>query len=145
MYIYITSYSGLSTGDYTLRVSSPALQVDDVSSIVYGQTIEDELDSEVDSVPPFAFEGSTGDEIRITLNSSEFDAFLTLETLDGEQLANDDNSAGESDAQIDFILPGTYVIQVLDAFGGESGAFSLTLNQLENGVVTMRRRLPLRP
>ncbi|HUN05738.1 MAG TPA: PPC domain-containing protein [Aggregatilineales bacterium] len=136
MYIYITSYSGLSTGDYTLRVSSPALQVDDVSSIVYGQTIEDELDSEVDSVP-FAFEGSTGDEIRITLNSSEFDAFLTLETLDGEQLANDDNSAGESDAQIDFILPedGTYVIQVLDAFGGESGAFSLTLNQLENGVV----------
>ncbi|MBN8590864.1 MAG: PPC domain-containing protein [Anaerolineae bacterium] len=136
MYIYITSYSGLSTGDYTLRVSSPALQVDDVSSIVYGQTIEDELDSEVDSVP-FAFEGSAGDEIRIILNSSEFDAFLTLETLDGEQLANDDNSAGESDAQIDFILPedGTYVIQVLDAFGGESGAFSLTLNQLENGVV----------
>lgn len=136
MYIYLTSYSGLSTGDYTLRVNSPALQVDDVSSIVYGQTIEDELDSEVDSVP-FAFEGSAGDEIRIILNSSEFDAFLTLETLDGEQLANDDNSAGESDAQIDFILPedGTYVIQVLDAFGGESGAFSLTLNQLENGVV----------
>ncbi len=136
MYIYITSYTGLSTGDYTLRVTNPTVQVDDVSSIAYGQTVEGELDSEMDSVP-FAFEGKAGDEVRITLNTSEFDAFLTLEALGGEQLASDDNSAGETDAQIDFTLPedGTYIIQVLDAFGGESGAFSLTLNQLENGVV----------
>lgn len=134
-YIYVSSYSGLSTGDYTLRVDGDAVQqVADLTNISYGQTAEGELDSDVESVP-FSFQGSAGDNIRITLNTSEFDAFLTLENLDGDVLASDDNSGGETDALLEFTLAddGTYIIQVLDAFGQESGAFSLRLDLLENG------------
>lgn len=77
----------------------------------------------------YEFHGTEGDEIRIVLRSDDFDAYLFLLDDREEGLADDDDSAGGTDARIRYTLPytGTYWIVVNTLFPGQTGAYTLSV------------------
>ncbi|MBC7872142.1 MAG: PPC domain-containing protein, partial [Chitinophagaceae bacterium] len=93
-----------------------ALSIDDVIT-----TVEGDL---------WSFYGNSGDSVTVSLYSDDFDSYLELLDSNGNLLAQDDDSAGDLDSQINFVLPfsGTYQIKA-HAYnnGASSGAYTLTL------------------
>lgn len=78
----------------------------------------------------YTFEGRAGEAVTITLRSGAFDAFLILLDADGDQIASDDDSAGDFDARIAaFALPadGVYTIVATSYSGGGTGDYTLSL------------------
>ena len=93
-----------------------ALSIDDVIT-----TVEGDL---------WSFYGNSGDSVTVSLYSDAFDSYLELLDSNGNLLAQDDDSAGDLDSQINFVLPfsGTYQIKA-HAYnnGASTGAYTLTL------------------
>ena len=78
----------------------------------------------------FAFTGQAGQQIRILLESSDFDTYLILIDSAGNRIAeNDDASSSTTDAEIIVTLPSTgdYTVIVNSYEGGQQGRFLLTL------------------
>lgn len=77
----------------------------------------------------YAFWGHGGDEIRIRLESNEFDAYLFLLDDHESVIASDDDSAGGTNAEIVHVLPytGQYYIIVNSYYAGEYGEYTLGL------------------
>ena len=75
----------------------------------------------------YAFFGTAGDRIVVSLRSSSFDSYLAMFTSASEWEEQDDDSGGGSSAQLDVTLPhtGRYVILVTSYEGGETGAYTL--------------------
>lgn len=92
----------------------------DAFAIEYGEAVEGSLDA--GEVVLYAFEGEEGDEITASMLSDDFDTYLTLINMDGDVLAEDDDSAGNLDAELSYELEedGMYVL-IASAFGGEDG------------------------
>jgi hypothetical protein len=67
----------------------------------------------------------------IELASSRFDAYLRLESADGKQLAEDDDSGGGTNARIRFRprMAGTYRIIATTFDGGMFGTYTLTIRE----------------
>ncbi|MFN2511686.1 MAG: Calx-beta domain-containing protein [Pyrinomonadaceae bacterium] len=110
------------------------------SPIVVGQTINGSLattDCFLDDgnyLDQYTFNGTTGQQVSITLDSVDFDAYLYLIGPDGSLVSTDDDSGGGTDARIPseggFItLPtnGTYTIYATSFDAEETGAYTLTL------------------
>lgn len=113
----------------------------------YGDTIQDELDENSESDPfrdapaeSYEFDGSQGDQVRITMESDPIDPYLTLTNSSGDLVAqNDDhqNADGRWGSQINTTLPAddTYTIWasryagMLDT-GEDYGQYTLSLEQL---------------
>lgn len=77
------------------------------------------------------FEGRAGERVTITLRSSDFDAYLHVGRQgDRAVLGNDDDSGGNTDAQLTVTLPstGTYVILANTFAAGSSGTYRLELS-----------------
>lgn len=78
------------------------------------------------------FEGSAGQAISASLRSTEFDAYLLLAQQTPDDLViltEDDDSAGGTDARVNYVLPanGTYALLANSFYAGEVGAYTLTL------------------
>lgn len=152
--IIATSFNSLTTGVITTGAFSlalaegfdvPEIETPDTppeGDLTYGDTIEGEL-SDSPSGANYSFAGSAGDVVTITLTSSDFDPYVILLNANGDEIASDDDSAGDLNAQISgFALPedGTYTIVVtsyLNVNTGEAitGSFTLTLESGDAPVV----------
>jgi hypothetical protein len=115
-----------------------------LSAINVGQTLNGELVATDCGSPVYGaeyyadlyyFTASAGQRVAIQLNSSAFDAFLTLIGPDGDVVDDDDDGGGGSDARIPtnggFLtlpLSGTYIIEASSAFRHEVGAYKLSLS-----------------
>ena len=83
------------------------------------------------------FNGSAGQQVRITMRSSAFDAYLALGYPDdsGEwhPVESDDDGAGGTDARVSATLPrdGEYVVRANTLSEGQTGSYTLLL---ESGV-----------
>lgn len=89
--------------------------------------------------------GDAGQRIVLELRSAEFDAFLFVFSEDGQLVALDDDSAGQSNARIEMTLPstGAYLV-VANAYGpGQTGAYTLSLEQAEEPPVDFDRAVNL--
>ena len=106
-------------------------------NINLGQTINGSLTTSDCQAP----DGSRADIYRLTvaaptqvsmlLQSGAFDAYLLLLNADGDVIAEDDDSAGQSNAGMSGLLnAGTYYVVANSAAAGESGAYSLTVDEL---------------
>lgn len=114
----------------------------------YGDEVQEELDTDSETDPfrddvpadSYEFEGSEGDQVRITMESDPIDPYLTLTDSEGNLVAqNDDhqNAAGRWGAQINTTLPAddTYTIWAsryggtLDT-GDDYGPYTLSLERL---------------
>ncbi|MDY6782605.1 MAG: trypsin-like peptidase domain-containing protein [Cyanobacteriota bacterium] len=75
----------------------------------------------------YSFEGRAGEEVEITMNSNEVDAYLILVTPGGQDIAQDDDSGGGTNAKIVATLPanGTYWIVANSYQAGELGNYTL--------------------
>lgn len=119
-------------------------------ALVPGRSVAGELRSDVrgpigTSEGDWTYSGRAGETITVDMRSSEFDAFLTLYSIDqrraATRVAQDDNGGGGLNARITFRIPadGEYVVRAERRYPGRSGSYTLTLRP-----VTLASRLGLR-
>jgi hypothetical protein len=73
--------------------------------LVYGDTVTGQITAET-YFEGWVFQGSEGDEIQITMTSSQVDSYLALlESTSEEIIAEDDDSGGGQNARIEITLP----------------------------------------
>ena len=128
---------GTTTGDYELGLAEgPPPMV--TQPIAIGDTIEGRLETSDGAndagqrADAYAFTGTAGQRVTVTMSSDAFDTYLELFSQ-GEgslnSLDTDDDGAGEgTNSRLTYTLPedGRYVIEAR-AFGGEGdGAYTLT-------------------
>ncbi len=78
----------------------------------------------------YVYSGAPGDRVRITLTSSDFDAFLQWGRVQGDRFtsdAYDDDGAGGTNAAVEAAVDGsgTYAIRVNSFGAGQTGAYTL--------------------
>lgn len=138
--IVVNSYWAGETGQFTLTLETPGgnPQPDSPRRVQWGQTIYGTLGPGDEKLwdgtyaKRYIVFGRAGDEVRITLRSNDFDAYLYLIDSRGFYVAVDNNSGGGKDAQIRVRIPadGEYEVVANSLFAGETGAFTLTLENL---------------
>lgn len=108
--------------------------------LVYGQTVDGSLSPGQPSAF-FAFMAQAGDAVTITLivTGGSLDPFLVLSDTARTPLAVDDNSAGDLNARLNYVIPadGEYIIQATHAGGmipPEGGAYTLNLTAVTESV-----------
>lgn len=97
--------------------------------ISIGSTVTGQLTSDV-PVVQYTFDATAGQVVTISLNSDEFDSYLTLNDAVGNFLTFDDDGGGGLNARIDsYAIPadGTYIIYVTSTDGTGTGSFTLSL------------------
>jgi hypothetical protein len=82
----------------------------------------------------WTYRAREGESVRVTLKSSDFDAYLAVGRMDGSEFESDetnDDGAGGTDAEIKmtFREAGVYHIRVNSLSAGEKGAYTLLLEQ----------------
>ncbi len=138
--IDVTSAVSGATGPYTLVISAGGGTNEDGCvtpyTINFGQTVRRTLDgscvysnNENRFVDVYRFNGSAGQQVTITHSSTAFDAYLYL-YMPGTLLAEDDDSAGGTNARIVYTLPssGTYFIDATAFSDNATGDYSLSLS-----------------
>ena len=124
-------------------------------TLAFGETVEGELttsdptlgdDSHYDL---WRFEGTAGQRVVVTLRSPDFDAFLAVGPTAGDgcdACKLDDDGAGGTDSRVRMTLPrtGTYEIRANSLGSGETGRYTLTLE--DAGIAPpLRARGEIRP
>jgi hypothetical protein len=128
--IVVESFGGSSSGSYRLSLSIAQL-----SQIEYTQTVEDSF-TEGSFSALYNFRGQQGDVITISMNSNDFDSYLTL-SQSGQTsfpLITDDDSGGNLNSLIGpYTLPstGNYIITASSLGGTSIGNYTLRLNRVE--------------
>ncbi|HVH11416.1 MAG TPA: hypothetical protein VM759_00120, partial [Longimicrobium sp.] len=151
-----SSFRGRSTGAYTLVLAGgrasggygydpdpPPLRRRNGrgdGTVRAGERIDERLssaDRRLDNGEPFhlyEYDGQAGERIRISLRSTDFDAYLVLGTPGGRHgvgnvLVRNDDDGGDRDAYIEHTLPkdGVYVIRV-NPFASGRGEYTLEVD-----------------
>lgn len=141
-HIHVTSVDQGGTGAYTLLVErgQERPSADLPMPIAPGETLNGRLWStdtqEADGSyrDAWTFMGQVGETYVITLRSRDFDAFLQVGRMAGDEwepLMTDDDGGGESDSQITITLPmnGEYVIRAGSYDADETGAYTLSVQR----------------
>jgi len=84
----------------------------------------------------WSFSGRSGDQITISMDSSDFDTFLTLFGPDDNYLTADDDSGGSLNAMIRrFVLPSSGIHNIVAmSYGGDVGGdYTLELQRTDTG------------
>lgn len=103
--------------------------------IAYGQTINGILsgmDCRLDDgsyLDVYTFDGAINDRITVSLNATEFDAYLALGMENTTIGYEDDNGGDGTNALLSIVLPvsGSYVILANSALPNEFGSYALSL------------------
>jgi hypothetical protein len=113
-------------------------------SIQAGQTVNGRLEASDPRLPDdshydqYVYRGRAGERIVITLRSGDFDAFLHWGTLSGrdfEMLEVDDDGGGGTDSRLEVTVGsgGTFAIRANSLGGGETGAYTLSVQAAGSG------------
>ncbi|MBS0016569.1 MAG: trypsin-like peptidase domain-containing protein [Arthrospira sp. SH-MAG29] len=83
----------------------------------------------------YTFEGEAGQQVIIDMMSDDFDSYLILLDIDGNELAQDDDGGGNTNARIQVTLPdtGTYTLLANSYQAGETGNYRLRLRTVAGG------------
>lgn len=92
------------------------------------------LESDSSYYDMWSYTGKAGETIRVTLKSSDFDAYLSVGRDDGgefSELDSDDDGGGGTDAKVVVTLPedGEYQVRVNSLSSGETGAYTVLVEQ----------------
>lgn len=144
--IVANSFGRDGLGDYTLSVDRAGDVADEepepgVPTLATGAPMQGRLSADDTALADesfadlYLYRGTPGDEIAVTLRSTEFDAYLTVGTVEGgdvEVIGRDDDGAGGTDARVRFTVgaSGVYAVQA-NSFGpNETGAYTLVAERL---------------
>jgi subtilisin family serine protease len=140
--IQATSFSANTAGIYSLTLNTQAPGgCTSSTSIAFGQTINGTLSTSDCRLPDnsffdaYTFNGTTGQQIAVSLSSTSFDTFLFLRRPDGTVLAQDDDGGGGTNSRIPLTsgfltLPttGVYTIIATSFSASTTGTYALTLS-----------------
>ena len=140
--IQASSFSANTSGIYTLSLTAQTLGGCGTSTpINFGQTVNGSLSSndcrleDNSFFDAYTFNGTTGQQISISMSSATFDTFLFLRRPDGTILESDDDGGGGTNSRIPagsgfFTLPTTGVYTILaNSFSPNvTGTYALTLS-----------------
>ncbi|SRR5690554_3191022 len=146
--VFVVAGILLMTGVGQGVLAAPNTQ-DDAIMIGYDQTVEGEISPEAPE-QIYAFDAQANDVVTLAMNvtGGDLDPYITLFDAQNVQLATDDNSGGNTNARLAFVIPasGRYRVQVSHAGGilpVDGGRYSLTLTAVgEGGVIVERTPLP---
>lgn len=127
-YAYRNSSTSTSTGAFTLSVAEF-----ETNLIEYTQRVEGELTDTL-LTANYSFRGEAGDAVVIRMESSDFDSYLTLRDTAGNEIAYNDDGAGNLNSLIGpFTLPetGDYLIEARSLRGSSTGRYTLSLDRVE--------------
>ncbi|WP_296175438.1 PPC domain-containing protein [uncultured Brevundimonas sp.] len=134
--IQTTSVSGDSEGDYrlTLEQGPPAPEARSIAigDEVSGRLNEDSPKSDSgSSADLYRFTGRAGQRVAISLKADDFDSYLELFDVNHNSLATDDDSGGELNARLTFVLPedGDYLIEAR-GFSDATGSYDLKVEEV---------------
>lgn len=132
---------GVEGGAYTLslRERPRPPRAPRPGSIRLGQTVRGDIggrdaeDEDGGRYDAWAFRGSAGDRVAVTLNSDDFDPIVRIGRMNGDdfsELAFNDDWGGELNSRLVFTLPesGEYVIRAAPLGQGGEGDYVLALN-----------------
>ena len=134
--IQAASVSSGAEGDYRLSLEqgppAPATRPIAIGDEVSGRLDEDNAQS--DSGAPadlYRFTGRAGQRVAIRLKADDFDSYLELFDANHNSLATDDDSGGELNARLTFVLPddGDYLIEAR-GFSDATGSYDLKLEEV---------------
>jgi hypothetical protein len=140
--VFVASARPDETGTFTLLAEIlPSGRAPELRTVAIGESREGaitEADAELESgqyYHLYRFDASAGQRIEITLRSSDFDAGLFLGTMaEGRwrHVADDDDSGGDTDAQIvvELAETGPYFVRVTTFESMETGTYTLTIRQV---------------
>lgn len=141
--------SGLAVTDSRNSIVKPRINVGNAVSLIgctspisLGQTVNGTLETSDCFIQPdttrytdnYVFEGVSGQQVSISMNTANFDAYIFLLDSNNQILAQDNNSGGGTNARIPasgfFTLPanGTYSILTTSNPTGGLGNYSVTLS-----------------
>ncbi len=134
--------NGTTTGSYLLIAAPPGdlpalpANFEKYTRIDYGDKTTGTLDKTVYAAP-YVFAAEPGDTVQAVMTSTDpLDSYLILQNANGDTVAEDDNSAGQSNAQLHMTIPqaGYYALIATRAGfanGSTTGSFTLSLNILD--------------
>lgn len=140
--IRANSLSAGETGSYTISLESSASATGgNGNALRAGQTVTGRLETSdaqlVDDsyFDAYTYSGNAGDRILVTMTSTDFDTFLSWGRGAGNSFSadlTDDDGAGNTNSQIEVTLDqnGEYVIRANSYGGGETGAYTLSIENL---------------
>jgi S1-C subfamily serine protease len=120
----------------TAQQQTPFVGERSVQTLTFDSQIEDRLDDSSGILPAdnsyfnaYSFDGQAGQQVVINMNSNEFNSYLIVLSPTGTALAQDDDSGGGRNSQLDLTLPddGTYLILANSYAPGETGNYQLEL------------------
>ncbi len=134
--IQASSVSSGAEGGYRLSLEQgpPAPEA---RSIAIGDEVDGRLDEDSprsDAGAPadlYRFTGRAGQRVAISLKADDFDSFLELFDANHNSLATDDDSGGELNARLTFVLPddGDYLIEAR-GFSDAEGRYDLKVEEV---------------
>jgi hypothetical protein len=141
-HIRVNSLAAGEKGAYTLLledgpVTAPAISQGRLSigSSVSGSLTDEDPTLDDDShYDLWTYRGSSGETIRLTLRSDDFDAYLSFGQSEGDDFtesAHDDDGTGGTDSKLTVTLSedGEYTVRVNSLSEGETGEYTLLLEQ----------------
>lgn len=150
--VYVTSFNRNATGAYQLLVErtgeAPAVAANTPQGAappVTAQQHAGELqqgDRQLQSgefVDTYTLQGAAGQQVEISLASTQFDTYVAISGPGGFQQYNDDDTErGVRDSRLVATLPATgeYTIHVTSYAPGESGAYQLNIAQAQATTAT---------
>ncbi|MBN1436094.1 MAG: PPC domain-containing protein [Sedimentisphaerales bacterium] len=132
--IGVTSFGPGATGDYELTVYG----VDEIFEVEgqrfpdpvteTGQLEEGDRTRNDKYIDYYTCSLQTGDQVAITLNSDDFDTYLTVDSPSGQAYTNDDGGSG-TNSRLEFTADenGTYTIGATSYSSGAEGEYELAV------------------
>lgn len=98
-------------------------------------------------VDRYTFNWPVGAQLRLRLESSQFDPYLIIRAPSGSQQDNDDASPSDRNSQIDYTVrePGQHTVMVTSYRPGETGAYTLSIAGGTGGQPTAQPAQPDQP
>jgi len=95
---------------------------------------DSKLESDSSYYDMWSYAGHAGETIRVTLKSTDFDAYLSVGREDGgafSELDSDDDGGGGTDSKVVVTLPedGEYEVRANTLSSGETGSYTLLVEQ----------------
>ncbi len=131
----------LSTQAFAMYISASGCTIDSATPITIGQTLTGQLlpgDCTAvfgDGSPSdlFSFSGTAGQQVAISMNSTDVDSYLALFSPALQSIAQDDNGGGGTNARIPansgfFTLPATGTYYIVADGSGQTGNYTVTLS-----------------
>lgn len=125
--VIVSSYEEGSSGNYEVSIDGRKQQGTLSATAPVVETVN------VKRGDRYAFEGRSGQDIQISMESSDFDPYLILQNAAGETIAENDDSFNSYNALLNFTLPdtGRYQLLATSFANGAAGAYDLTINSTE--------------